>query len=146
MTKHSKGRIEVICGSMFSGKTEELIRRLRRAQIARQQVQVFKPVIDNRYHAEKVMSHNGADFQAQPVASSFRILRTLEAHTTEVTADRHANRLATCADSEARAPIISCCMSTPTYASAGSTLWRCAMNSVISADTLVMIDGLAAFT
>ena len=72
MSKHSKGRIEIICGSMFSGKTEELIRRLRRAQIARQQVQVFKPVIDNRYHAEKVTSHNGADFQAQPVASSGR--------------------------------------------------------------------------
>lgn len=87
MTKHSKGRIEVICGSMFSGKTEELIRRLRRAQIARQQVQVFKPVIDNRYHAEKVMSHNGADFQAQPVASSVRILETLDEHTTVVAID-----------------------------------------------------------
>ena len=75
MTKHSKGRIEVICGSMFSGKTEELIRRLRRAQIARQQIQVFKPVIDNRYHAEKVMSHNGADFEALPVASLTEYLR-----------------------------------------------------------------------
>lgn len=87
MTKHSKGRIEVICGSMFSGKTEELIRRLRRAQIARQQIQVFKPVIDNRYHAEKVMSHNGADFEALPVASSQHILETLEAGTTVVAID-----------------------------------------------------------
>ena len=87
MTKHSKGRIEVICGSMFSGKTEELIRRLRRAQIARQQIQVFKPVIDNRYHAEKVMSHNGADFEALPVASSQRILETLDENTTVVAID-----------------------------------------------------------
>jgi thymidine kinase len=87
MTKHSKGRIEVICGSMFSGKTEELIRRLRRAQIARQQIQVFKPVIDTRYHAEKVMSHNGADFEALPVASSQRILETLDENTTVVAID-----------------------------------------------------------
>jgi thymidine kinase len=87
MTKHSKGRIEVICGSMFSGKTEELIRRLRRAQIARQQIQVFKPVIDNRYHAEKVMSHNGADFEALPVASSQRIVETLDENTTVVAID-----------------------------------------------------------
>ncbi len=87
MTKHTKGRIEVICGSMFSGKTEELIRRLRRAQIARQQVQVFKPVIDNRYHAERVTSHNGADFEAQPVASSHRILEILDENTTVVAID-----------------------------------------------------------
>ena len=87
MTKHSKGRIEVICGSMFSGKTEELIRRLRRAQIARQQIQVFKPVIDNRYHAERVTSHNGADFEALPVASSQRILETLDENTTVVAID-----------------------------------------------------------
>ncbi|MEZ4592408.1 MAG: thymidine kinase [Chloroflexota bacterium] len=87
MTKHSKGRIEIICGSMFSGKTEELIRRLRRAQIARQQVQVFKPVIDNRYHAERVTSHNGADFEALPVASSQRILETLDENTTVVAID-----------------------------------------------------------
>jgi thymidine kinase len=87
MSKHSQGRIEVICGSMFSGKTEELIRRLRRAQIARQQIQVFKPVIDNRYHAEKVTSHNGSDFEALPVASSQRILETLDEHTTVVAID-----------------------------------------------------------
>jgi thymidine kinase len=58
--KHLTGFIEVVTGSMFSGKTDELIRRLRRATIARQKVQVFKPVIDNRYHVEKVTSHAGA--------------------------------------------------------------------------------------
>src|SRR3954447_15820044 len=52
------GAIEVICGSMFSGKTEELLRRVKRAQIARQKIQVFKPVIDNRYSADHVQSHN----------------------------------------------------------------------------------------
>ena len=67
MSKHSRGSIELICGSMFSGKTEEMIRRLRRAVIARQQVQAFKPTIDQRYHVEKVTSHNGLDFEAQPV-------------------------------------------------------------------------------
>lgn len=58
--KHSAGRkgwIEVVCGSMFSGKTEELIRRLKRAQFAKQKVEIFKPQIDTRYHEEKVVSH-----------------------------------------------------------------------------------------
>ena len=64
------GRIEVICGSMFSGKTEEMIRRVRRAQIAKQRVQVFKPAIDTRYAVEKVTSHNGLDVEAVPVESS----------------------------------------------------------------------------
>lgn len=63
----SGGWIEVICGSMFSGKTEELIRRIKRAVIARQVVQVFKPSIDIRYEAEQVASHSGAYFQAEPV-------------------------------------------------------------------------------
>jgi thymidine kinase len=53
------GWIEVICGSMFSGKTEELIRRLRRAEIARQRVQVFKPAVDTRYAHKAIASHNG---------------------------------------------------------------------------------------
>src|SRR5437868_14050549 len=57
---YAGGWIEVVCGSMFSGKTEELIRRVRRAQIARQKLQVFKPVIDERYSAGQVASHNGA--------------------------------------------------------------------------------------
>ncbi|MEB3196849.1 MAG: thymidine kinase [Candidatus Sericytochromatia bacterium] len=62
--KRSTGWIEVICGSMFSGKTEELIRRVRRAQIAKQQVQVFKPEMDDRYRAELVNSHNGGQIEA----------------------------------------------------------------------------------
>lgn len=85
--RHTYGRIEIICGSMFSGKTEELIRRLRRAQIARQKVQVFKPAIDDRYHLEKVTSHNGLAFEAQPVKHSSDILTQLDADTTVVAID-----------------------------------------------------------
>ncbi|MDX1379198.1 MAG: thymidine kinase, partial [Anaerolineales bacterium] len=62
--RHTHGSIEVVCGSMFSGKTDELIRRLVRATIAKQKVQVFKPVIDNRYSEEKVTSHTGSNFDA----------------------------------------------------------------------------------
>lgn len=87
MGKHTRGRIELICGSMFSGKTEELIRRVRRAVIARQQVQVFKPVIDVRYHIEKVTSHNGIGFEAQPVASAQELVATLDPATTVVAID-----------------------------------------------------------
>ena len=76
--KHHRGRIEVICGSMFSGKTEELIRRVRRAQIAQQKVQVFKPSIDVRYSAERVMSHNGQDYNAQPCSDSAEITRCID--------------------------------------------------------------------
>ncbi len=61
------GAIEVICGPMFSGKTEELIRRLRRAQIARQRVLVYKPAIDDRYHATEVVSHSSQRIPSQPV-------------------------------------------------------------------------------
>lgn len=71
--KHHAGRVELICGSMFSGKTEELIRRLRRAQIARQKVLVFKPAIDDRYDKMAVASHSGIDFEAIPVQSSAEI-------------------------------------------------------------------------
>ncbi len=67
--KSSGGGIELICGSMFSGKTEELIRRVRRAKIARQKVQVFKPAIDTRYTTEAVTSHNGLGVDAVPVQS-----------------------------------------------------------------------------
>ena len=74
MTRHTVGRMELICGSMFSGKTEELIRRLRRAEIAKQKVQVFKPAIDYRYHAERVTSHNGVGFEARPVPSANDIM------------------------------------------------------------------------
>lgn len=61
------GWIEVICGSMFSGKTEELIRRLNRAIIARQKVEIFKPAVDNRYHEEFVVSHDGNEIRSTPV-------------------------------------------------------------------------------
>lgn len=84
---HQNGRIEVICGSMFSGKTEELIRRIRRATIAKQQVQVFKPVIDNRYHSEKVTSHAGSNSDAIPVESSAQILQLVDPQTTVVAID-----------------------------------------------------------
>ena len=72
---------------MFSGKTDELIRRLRRARIARQKVQVFKPVIDNRYHAEKVTSHAGNEFEAQPIDCSTDILVNLDSETSVVGID-----------------------------------------------------------
>lgn len=85
--KHKTGSIEVVCGSMFSGKTDELIRRLRRAVIARQKVQVFKPSIDVRYAVEKVTSHAGADFEAIPVRNSDEIAGKLEADTTVVGVD-----------------------------------------------------------
>lgn len=81
------GSVEMICGSMFSGKTEEMIRRLRRAVIAKQKVQVFKPVIDNRYHIEKVTSHAGVDFEAVPIDSSAEIVSSLLPHTTVVGID-----------------------------------------------------------
>ncbi len=69
-----KGSIEVICGSMFSGKTEELIRRLRRAQYAKQKVEIFKPAIDTRYDDVKVVSHNSNSIHSTPVPSSANIL------------------------------------------------------------------------
>ncbi|MCC6702774.1 MAG: thymidine kinase [Fluviicola sp.] len=68
------GWIEVICGSMFSGKTEELIRRLKRVEFAQQKLLLFKPAIDDRYHEENVVSHKGSSFQAIPVNSSADIL------------------------------------------------------------------------
>lgn len=69
-----RGSIEVVCGSMFSGKTEELIRRLRRAQIARLKVEIFKPAVDTRYHEEKVVSHDSNEIHSTPVPSSSNIL------------------------------------------------------------------------
>ncbi len=85
--KHHTGSLEVVCGSMFSGKTDELIRRLRRATIARQKVQVFKPVIDNRYSVEKVTSHAGTAFDALPIQRAAEILTHLEPDTTVVGID-----------------------------------------------------------
>jgi thymidine kinase len=76
---HDKhGWIEVICGSMFSGKTEELIRRLRRAKIARQKVQVFKHSIDVRYYSDKLTSHNGVAFESIKITHSTDIFDLLE--------------------------------------------------------------------
>lgn len=72
---HSKsGWIEVICGSMFSGKTEELIRRLRRAIIARQKVEIFKPIVDTRYDVNRVVSHDETSIHSTPVQTSSQIL------------------------------------------------------------------------
>ena len=86
--KHTTGGwIEVICGSMFSGKTEELIRRIKRAQIARQKVQVFKPRIDTRYSNGQVASHNGMLHAALPVAGSEEIKTRIEPDTTVVAID-----------------------------------------------------------
>lgn len=69
-----RGRIEVICGSMFSGKTEELIRRLKRAVFAKQKVEIFKPCIDTRYSDENVVSHDQNSIRSTPIESSGNIL------------------------------------------------------------------------
>lgn len=69
-----QGRIEVVCGSMFSGKTEELIRRMKRAKFAKQRVEIFKPAIDTRYSEEDVVSHDHTTIQSTPVESSGSIL------------------------------------------------------------------------
>lgn len=68
------GSIEVICGSMFSGKTEELIRRMRRAQFAKLGVEIFKPTLDNRYHDEDIISHDSRSIKSTPVSHSSAIL------------------------------------------------------------------------
>jgi thymidine kinase len=73
-TNKRTGWIEVICGSMFSGKTEELIRRLKRAQIARQSVEIFKPAVDTRYDVENVVSHDSHSVHSTPVETASQIL------------------------------------------------------------------------
>ena len=73
------GWIEVVCGSMFSGKTEELIRRVKRAKIANMRVGIFKPSIDVRYHAGKIVSHDENTINATPVKASKDILTQAEA-------------------------------------------------------------------
>lgn len=80
------GSIEVICGSMFSGKTEELIRRLRRAQLARLDVEIFKPTMDTRYHGSAIISHDSNSIKSTPVSHSSAIL-LVEAHTKVVGID-----------------------------------------------------------
>lgn len=72
--RHQAGWIEVICGSMFSGKTEELIRRMKRAQFARQSVEIFKPMVDNRYAEEDVVSHDRNAIRCTPVENSSNLL------------------------------------------------------------------------
>ena len=86
-SKPSSGWIEVICGSMFSGKTEELIRRVRRAQIARQKVQVFKPAMDTRYAVREVTSHNGMQVEAVSVENTAQVRALIEPDTTVVALD-----------------------------------------------------------
>src|SRR5205085_3989539 len=81
------GSIEVICGSMFSGKSEELIRRLTRAKIARQRVQVFKPRIDDRYSEVEVVSHGGLRLTAHAVSSSAEVLEKTQDRTEVVGID-----------------------------------------------------------
>jgi len=85
--RHQNGSVEVITGSMFCGKTDEMIRRLRRAVIARQKVQVFKPSIDTRYAVEKLASHAGSEFEATPVQDPDQIRELIEEDTTVVAID-----------------------------------------------------------
>ena len=85
--KHHTGSIDVITGSMFCGKSEELIRRLRRASIAKQKIQVFKPAFDDRYAVEKVTSHSGSEFDAVPILGAPEIPQKLLADTTVIAID-----------------------------------------------------------
>lgn len=87
MGKSVPATMEVICGSMFCGKTEELIRRLRRAIIAKNHVQVFKPVIDDRYVVEKVYSHAGIEIDANPLSEITELYNYLHEDTTVVGID-----------------------------------------------------------
>lgn len=81
------GWLEVICGSMFSGKSEELIRRVRRAQFAKQEVKVFKPAIDNRYSEDEVVSHNGTAVISHAVASSSDLFKYITPETDVIAVD-----------------------------------------------------------
>jgi thymidine kinase len=81
------GWIEVICGSMFSGKSEELIRRLRRAQIARQRVQIFKATLDNRYAEDHIVSHSEMKIKSQLVTHAREIIDSLDGRTQVVGID-----------------------------------------------------------
>jgi thymidine kinase len=85
--KHQRGRVEVICGSMFSGKSEELIRRVRRAEIAKQKVQIFKPSLDNRFDETLVQSHDGRAAEAVPIDTPQQILEHIDGETTVVAID-----------------------------------------------------------
>lgn len=82
-----RGSVEVICGSMFSGKSEELIRRVRRANYGKKKIQVYKPVIDNRYSEEAVVSHDGDSVMAKPIHAAEEIFITLRPETEVVAID-----------------------------------------------------------
>jgi len=81
IVKANMGWIEVVCGPMFSGKSEELIRRLRRAEIARQRVQIFKPSLDDRYSNSEIVSHSQLRIDSQAVESAADIMQRIEART-----------------------------------------------------------------
>ncbi len=83
----SRGHIELICGSMFSGKTEELIRRIKRAEIAKQRIQVFSHRLDTRYGESMVASHSGSNWEAIPVQNASQILERLDPEATVVAID-----------------------------------------------------------
>ena len=85
--QNGSGWIEVIVGSMFSGKSEELIRRLNRARIARQKVQVFKPAIDARYSVEEIASHSGHKHDSKPVSSTTEMMSAIDPETEVVGID-----------------------------------------------------------
>jgi thymidine kinase len=87
IVKNNMGWIEVVVGPMFSGKSEELIRRLRRAEIARQRVQIFKPAIDQRYSANGIVSHSGLEIASTPVENAEELLRQVEESTQVVGID-----------------------------------------------------------
>jgi thymidine kinase len=87
VTHRDTGWIEVICGPMFSGKSEELIRRLRRARIARQPLQAFKPRIDDRYHASHIVSHSQTEFEAVTAATASDVARAVSPETRVVGID-----------------------------------------------------------
>ncbi len=87
IVKGNMGWIEVVVGPMFSGKSEELIRRLRRAEIARQRVQIFKPVIDQRYAENGIVSHSGLEIASDNVGTAVEILEKVQARTEVVGID-----------------------------------------------------------
>lgn len=81
IVRGNMGWIEVVVGPMFSGKSEELIRRLRRAEIARQRVQIFKPAIDQRYAASEIVSHSGLGIRSDNVATAYEVLEKIDPRT-----------------------------------------------------------------
>ena len=85
--ERARGHIELICGAMFSGKTEELIRRIRRAEIAKQRVQVFSHRLDTRYGESQVASHSGANWESLPAQNAEQILERLDPEATVVAID-----------------------------------------------------------